>query len=47
MAMYHDIKVRKLVIMRETDKLAARTSDFHAIGRYPGGPASSHPPTEH
>jgi hypothetical protein len=31
MAMYHDTKVRKLVIMRETDKLATRTSEFQRL----------------
>ena len=46
-AMCQDAKVRKFVTKRDMDKLAQRVREFRAQGRYPGGPASSHPPTEH
>ena len=46
-AMYDDAKVRKFVAKREVEKLARRVGEFRAQGRYPGGPASSHPIVKH
>jgi hypothetical protein len=46
-AMHDDAKVRKFVAKREMEKLAQRAREFRAIGRYPGGPASSHPVMKH
>ena len=46
-AMHGDAKVRKFVAKREMEKLAQRAREFRAIGRYPGGPASGQPITQH
>jgi hypothetical protein len=46
-AMYDGAKVRKFVAKREVEKLARRVREFRTQGRYPGGPASSHPIMKH
>jgi hypothetical protein len=46
-AMYDGAEVRQFVTKREVQKLARRAREFRAMGRYPGGPASSHHTMKH